>query len=376
MSKNKIPFIHIDWLLLSALALISAASLAVMQSFIGESALFERQLIWQAVALVIMLVVSFVDWRFLKRSDVLMVAFIGSVLILIAVQFLGFEVNGSRSWFRFGGVSFQPSDLAKVVLILLLAKYFSRRHIEIADFKHIIVSGLYAFAIFALIFFQPDFGSAIVIFFIWLGMVLVSGISKKHLLIVFSIGLAVFAALWFFVFADYQKQRIETFINPLTDVRGAGYNADQSIVAVGSGGLWGKGLGYGTQSRLNFLPEYETDFIFAAFAEEWGFIGVSILLILYVIIIWRIVKITLLGATNFEILFGLGVAIYFLCHIVINVGMNLALLPVTGITLPFMSYGGSHLIAEFLSLGILFGMRRYGRETDREAVKNEVVGVT
>jgi rod shape determining protein RodA len=207
-------------------------------------------------------------------------------------------------------------------------------------------------------------------------MVLVSGISKKHLLAVFMVGVAVFAALWFFVFADYQKQRIETFVNPLTDVRGAGYNALQSVIAVGSGGFWGKGLGYGTQSRLNFLPEYETDFIFAAFAEEWGFIGVSILLALYLIIIWRTVKIAMLGATNFEVLFGLGAAIYFLCHLVINVGMNLALLPVTGITLPFMSYGGSHLIAEFLSLGILFGMNRYARSTDREAVKNEVVGVS
>src|SRR3989344_6856368 len=127
-------------------------------------------------------------------------------------------------------------------------------------------------------------------------MVLVSGISKKHLLLVFGVGFCVFAALWFFVFADYQKQRIVTFINPLSDIRGAGYNADQSVIAVGSGGFWGKGLGYGTQSRLNFLPEYETDFIFAAFAEVWGFVGVLILFLLYGIVFWRILVIALQGA--------------------------------------------------------------------------------
>src|SRR3989338_2794860 len=375
MSGKKIPFIHIDWLLLTAVLLISAASLTVMNSFVGESALFERQFVWQAVAVGVMLFVSLIDWHFLRRTDILVYCFGLTILVLVAVLFFGIDVNGSHSWFRFGGVSFQPSDLAKIVILLILSKYFSRRHIEIADIRHIIVSGLYAFAIFILIFLQPDFGSAIVIFLIWLGMVLVSGISKKHLLLVFGVGFCVFAALWFFVFADYQKQRIVTFINPLSDIRGAGYNADQSVIAVGSGGFWGKGLGYGTQSRLNFLPEYETDFIFAAFAEARGFVCVVILLLCYAVLVWRILVNSMRGATNFEILFGLGVAVYFLCHIVINIGMNLALLPVTGITLPFMSYGGSHLVAEFLAVGILFGMNRYGRSTDREAVKNEVVGV-
>jgi rod shape determining protein RodA len=294
---------------------------------------------------------------------------------MLAVKIFGVNVHGSESWFRIGGISFQPSDLAKLVLLLILSKYFSRRHIEIANFKHIIVSGLYAFVFFALIFFQPDFGSAMTIFFIWLGMVLISGISKKHLFFVFVSGLAVFAFLWAFVFVDYQKQRIATFVNPMADVRGAGYNAFQSVIAIGSGDLLGKGVGYGTQSRLNFLPEYETDFIFAAFAEEWGFVGVTMLIGLYIFALWRIIKNAMVGATNFEIFFGLGVAIYFLCHMTINIGMNLGLLPIAGITLPFMSYGGSHLIVEFFAVGILMGMRRYRRVMHKDLGKNEVVGV-
>ncbi len=146
------------------------------------------------------------------------------------------------------------------------------------------------------------------------------------------------------------------------------------MVAVGSGEMWGKGLGYGTQSRLKFLPEYQTDFIFAAFAEEWGFAGIIILFTLYGIIIWRIIMNAMNGATNFEILFGAGVAVFFIVHMVVNIGMNMHLLPVTGTPLPFMSYGGTHILTEFMALGILMAMRRYSRSTHKDAVNNEFIG--
>ena len=374
LKKNRL-FAHIDWVLIIALVPIMAAGLITMSSFQGNNIFFEKQLAWLAISMAIFLIASFVDWRFLRRTDFLVSIFILTCLLLLSVKIFGVDVHGSTSWLRFGGVSFQPSDLAKVVLIIILAKYFSRRHIQIANFKHIIISGLYALSLFLIVFFQPDFGSAVVLFLVWFGMVLVSGLSKKHLAIIFLIGGVVLALLWSFVFAEYQKARILTFVDPLRDTKGTGYNALQSVVAIGSGGVWGKGGGYGTQSRLNFLPEYETDFVFAAFSEEWGFIGATILFMLYLFVIWRIIKIALLGATNFEILFGLGVAVYFICHITINIGMNLSLLPVTGITLPFMSYGGSHLLAEFLSLGMLMGMRRYGRSMHKDIGRNEVVGV-
>jgi rod shape determining protein RodA len=205
-------------------------------------------------------------------------------------------------------------------------------------------------------------------------MVLVSGISKTHLLLVFLSGLLAFCVLWFFVFAPYQKDRISNFFNPLADIHGSGYNALQSTIAVGSGQVIGKGLGFGTQSRLKFLPEYQTDFIFAAFAEESGFIGAFIILLLFAFIIWRILYFASLGASNFEMLYGMGIAIYFMSHILINIGMNLGLLPVTGITLPFMSYGGSHLLTEFAGLGILMSMQRYARSAHKDDIRNEFLG--
>jgi rod shape determining protein RodA len=196
----------------------------------------------------------------------------------------------------------------------------------------------------------------------------------RHLSAVFFLGIAAFIFLWVGVFADYQKQRIMTFINPLTDIQGAGYNAYQSTIAVGSGELLGKGIGYGTQSKLQFLPEYETDFIFAAFAEEWGFVGVLFTFILFSIVIMRILDTARRGATNFELLYGAGLAILFMSHFVIHVGMNIGLLPVTGTTIPFMSYGGSHLLMEFGGIGILLGMRKYARAIGKGELNRELLG--
>ena len=287
---------------------------------------------------------------------------------------VGQVVKGAVSWFKFGLLSFQPSDPIKLVIIIILAKYFSRRHIDIADFRHIFISGLYAFTVFALVLIQPDFGSAIIIFLVWFGMVLVSGLSKKHLMALVVTGIVVFVGLWNFGFKDYQKNRILNFVNPLGDIHGTGYNAYQSSIAVGSGQIWGKGVGYGTQSRLKFLPEFQTDFIFSAFAEEWGFAGVIILFTFFGIVMWRIISISMYGETNFEILFGSGLAILIIVHFFINIGMNIQLLPVTGTTLPFLSYGGTHLLTEFTGLGILMGMRRYRRIAHRDEIKNEFIG--
>ncbi len=369
---------RIDWTLFFLLLPILGAGLLTMKSFspIGvENVFFNKQLIWILISLAVFFIFAFIDFRFLKKTNVLVALFLIFSGILAFLFIFGQTYKGAQSWFDLGGFSFQPSDLMKLVLVLVLAKYFSRRHIEIAHFKHIFISGLYAAIPFVLIFLQPDFGGAIVIFLIWFGMVLISGISKKHFLTVVLTAGLVFLALWLFVFAPYQKARIITFVNPLTDIHGTGYNAYQSTIAVGSGQIFGKGVGFGTQSRLNFLPEHQTDFIFAAFAEEWGFFGVLILLLLFGLILWRILASALVGATNFEILFGLGVAIFLMSHIFVNIGMNIGLLPVTGVTLPFMSYGGSHLVTEFAALGILMSMRRYGRTVHRDDMRHEFLGI-
>ena len=365
---------NIDWVLFLATLPLILAGLFTMNSFLGDSYFFEKQLIWIGVSISVFFALSFFNFRFLKKTGFLLSLFAVFVALLIFLFVVGSVFKGAQSWFDFGIFAFQPAELVKLVLILLLAKYFSKRHIEIANVRHILVSGFYAFVFFALILLQPDFGSAIIIFLIWFGMVLVSGISKKHLLAVFLIGLISFAGLWYYVFESNQQQRILTFIHPMADIQGAGYSAYQSMIAVGSGQLFGKGVGFGTQSRLQFLPEIETDFIFAAFAEEWGFIGVALLFFFFGVVIWRILATAVRGATNFEVLFGLGLAIYMISHFVIHVGMNIGLLPVTGITIPFMSYGGSHLLAEFVGLGILMGMRKYARVTHRDNMRNEFLG--
>ena len=368
----------IDWILVFSIVPILFAGLVTMKSFTpleDTGDFFSKQIVWILVGLVVFFVFSFMDFRFLKRTDVLVTIFILNSLILLSLFMFGDVANGAKSWFDFGPLSFQPVDMMKLVLVLVLAKYFSRRHVEIRDIKHIFISGFYAFIPFVLVLLQPDFGSAMIIFFIWLGMVLVSGISKTHLLLVFCSGVVIFASFWFLIFAPYQKARIANFINPLADIHGTGYNAFQSTIAVGSGEILGKGLGFGTQSRLKFLPQPQSDFIFASFSEEWGFIGSCLILLFYVVLIWRILYSAILGAHNFEILFSMGIAIFFMSHILVNIGMNLGLMPVTGIPLPFMSYGGSHLLFEFAGLGILMGMKRYARLLHRDDTRNEFLGI-
>ena len=372
---EKYFFNKIDWALIAFVLPILGAGLLTMNSFSGDSSYFTRQIYWIIFSLIIFVVFSFIDFSFLKKTNILVFLFLAFSGLLAILFFLGQISHGAQSWFDLGGFSFQPSDVMKLVLILVLSKYFSRRHIEIANIKHIIISGLYTLVPFVLVLLQPDFGSAMIIFLIWFGMALVSGISKRHLFLVFGIGVLAISILWVSVFQMYQKERIINFLNPLTDIHGSGYNAYQSTIAVGSGKLLGKDVGFGTQSRLQFLPEYETDFVFSAFAEEWGFVGSLFILLLFSFVIWKVLLISIVGATNFEILFGLGVAIFFSSHIIINIGMNIGILPVTGITLPFMSYGGSHLVTEFAALGILSSMKRYSRAAHRDEMKNEFLGI-
>ena len=329
--------LSIDWLLFAALVPIVGAGLITMYSFAGDNYFASRQIIWALIGVIVFFLASTVDWRFLRSSKILLILyFLG--IVLLGLLFFTARIKGAQSWFNTGLFAIQPTDLIKLVLISLLSKFLSKRHVEIRHFRHIIISAIYAVVPFVFILLQPDFGSALIIFCIWMGMIMVSGVSKKHLGIVVGSGILAFLVLWLFVFAPYQKARIVSFLDPAADLKGSGYNAFQSMVAVGSGQILGKGIGHGTQSRLAFLPEYQTDFIFAAYAEEWGFVGVLILFLLYALLMWRVLKAALTGATNFEIYFGVGVAIMLMGHFVINIGMNMGLLPATGLTLPFMSY--------------------------------------
>ncbi len=364
----------IDWLLFCATLPIISFGLATMYSFVGEGYFFEKQIISITISILVFFLISIIDVTPMKHTGVATSLFSVSCFLLTLLFVLGSVAQGAQSWFHFGFFAFQPADLAKITLVIILAKYFSRRHIAIGNIKHIFISGFYALVLFLLVLVQPDFGSSLIIFAIWFGMVFVSGISKKHLALIVFGGVTTFALLWVFVFAPYQKNRVMTFLNPLSDIRGSGWNAFQSLVAVGSGGVMGKGLGYGTQSRLQFLPEYQTDFIFAAFTEEWGFVGAMILFVAYGIIFWRILVFSIDAPNNFEALFGMGLLFFFLAHFVIHVGMNVGLLPVTGLPLPFMSYGGSHLLAEFVGLGILMSFRKRRLGLNRALLQNEFSG--
>jgi rod shape determining protein RodA len=352
----------IDLWLIGAVFLLTLLGLVTMYTFDGNNSFFERQVLWIGVATLALCVALFPDYRFLRTGNTTFLLYLGTLALLILVLIVGETVKGAQSRFDFGFFSLQPSDPAKIVLIAVLAKYFSKRHELIGNFQHILVSGIYALLIFGLVFIQPDFGSAIILFSVWFGMILVAGISFRHLALVFFVGAVTFGFLWQFVFFDYQKDRILTFLDPLADIQGAGYNAYQSTIAVGSGQLFGKGVGYGTQSKLQFLPEYETDFIFAAFAEEWGLVGVLMIFLLFGIVIWRLIVHAVYGATNFERLFAVGVAILFVSHFTIHIGMNIGLLPVTGTTVPFLSYGGSHLLTEFIAVGMVIAMARYTKQ--------------
>lgn len=362
------------WPLLATAVTLSLLGVLTINPFVDTSSLASRQLIFIAIGVVVYGVCSVIDMRFIRRTPVIISMYIVSLVLLMAVLVIGHRTMGAKSWFNFGPIAFQPADFAKLAMIALLAKYFSRRHMEMGNMAHVAVSFIYASSIILLILVQPDLGAAIIFVTVWFGMVLVSGIPLKHLGVVCLIGLIGAAALWTFGLKPYQRTRVLSFLNPAADIRGSGYNAYQAMIASGSGEFWGKGIGYGTQSKLRFLPEYQTDFIFAAFAEEWGFVGVVLLFLLYGFLLYQLLSIARRSATNFDALFTIGVLILFLAHVGFHTGINLGIFPVTGTTIPFMSSGGSHIVMEFAALGIIASLAQQGRSVPREQATLEYEG--
>jgi len=219
--------------------------------------------------------------------------------------------------------------------------------------RHLIVSGIYIAVLAFVIFLQPDLGSILTLLSIWAGIVIVSGIKMRHLIIMILIMSIISFGAWMFILKDYQKERINTFLNPENDPYGRGYHISQSLIAIGSGGLFGQGLGLSSQAGLKFLPEQHTDFIFATLSERRGLVGVLFLLILFTFLFWRFIKIILESSNNFSRLFIVGFATMIFSQVIINIGMNIAMLPITGLTLPLVSYGGSSLLSIFIGLGII-----------------------
>lgn len=367
-------FKKIDWYIFLPAVLLCIFSLFTLASFGETSIRFVKQAVWIGIGILTCFGLHALDLSFLKNRKTVLVIYTLSVISLFVLFITGHVAKGAQSWIRVGFLSIQPSDPAKIALIILLAKYFSKRHVEISAFRHVFISALYTGLLGVLVLFQPDFGSAVTIFAIWFGMIFVSGISKKHIFILFVCALVTFGAAWKFGFADYQKKRIINFINPMHDTRGSGYNQYQAKIAIGSGQLLGKGIGYGTQSKLRFLPEYQTDFIIAAFSEEWGFAGLVIVIGLFATMLARMLYLVPRLNSNFDALCIAGIVFFLGTHIFINIGMNLGVMPVTGIPLPFMSYGGSHILIEFIAIGLASAMLSRRKSVKRHQAQNEFVG--
>lgn len=355
--KSSIYFIKkIDWVLIAAALLLCLIGLLAIYSLSqnGSSLFLKKQILFVVVGFFLMLGLSFLDYRnFKNHSSFLIFLYIFSLLILGALLFWGQQIRGSVSWFYFKGFGFEPVELSLLVIILVLAKYFSLRHIEMYRIRHLLISFFYIILPSGLIVLQSDLGSALIFFVVWLGLIIVSGIKLRHLIIIILIGAILSGTIWSVFLKEYQKQRILTFLNPQKDPQGYSYQLQQSMIAVGSGGFFGKGLREGSQSQLKFLPERETDFIFATIAEEWGLFGILFIFFLFGVIMYRILRITFVSDNNFSRLFATGFALILITKILINTGMNMGILPIIGISLPFISYGGSAMLINFIGLGIL-----------------------
>lgn len=347
----------IDWLLPTVVVLLISLSIVLVYSTSGSTtggfdfSNLKKQIIFAAIGLLFFILVSLFDYHLLKNYAYAL--YVIMVVVLLGVLLFGTEIRGTKGWFTFGSFQIQPAEIAKVVLLIILARYFASITGKMSAFRYIVISGLITLIPAGLIILQPDFGSALVLIFLWLAMLFISGIKKIYVASLSGGGFAFGLVLWKFVFRDYQKERILTFLNPTRDPLGAGYNIIQSKIAIGSGGWLGKGLGYGSQSQLKFLPAQQTDFIFAVLAEELGLLGAFLLLTLFCFLLLRMIKIVRAARDDFGLMLGVGVILIFLFQIIVNVGMNMGILPVTGIPLPLVSYGGSSLISMLILVGIL-----------------------
>jgi rod shape determining protein RodA len=350
----------LDWVLIvSILFLFGIGLLSIYSSSLGRGNFtnFQKQIFFGLIGFFLMITLSFFNWRLLRDNPYFILIIYFFVLISLAgLLFFAKEIRGVQKWYQLGIFSIDPAEFLKIILIILFAKYFSTKHIEMYRVKHLFLSGFYVLVPSFLLFLQPDLGSVIVLLGLWVGILLISGIKLRHFLILILTFVLISAFSWSFLLRDYQKARVISFLQP-TDVLGSAWTQNQTKIAIGSGGILGKGFGRGSQTQLGFLPEPQTDFIFSAIAEEFGLVGVFVLLSLFLILLWRIIKIALNSTNNFPRLFAAGFAILLLFNIFINIGMNVGMLPIIGIPLPLVSYGGSGLISIFLGLGILQSFR-------------------
>jgi rod shape determining protein RodA len=344
-----------DWILFISVILLICFGLAEIYSIaLSNDSLnllnLKKQIIFVGIGIAMLFLFAFIDYGFLRSFGNYI--YLLGIIVLVGVLIFGSEIRGTKGWFVIGNSTFQPVEFIKIILIIYLARYFSRNSPSTNALKHLFFSGSITFLLMALILMQPDFGSALILFLLWGAIIAVSGFKFRYLLTVAAILVVIFGLGWLVFFQDYQKNRILTFLNPAENSLAEGYNITQAIIAVGSGGVTGRGIGFGSQSQLKFLPEAQNDFIFAVIAEELGFLGVSLIIAFFCILYYRLLSSAKKIKNDFGIYILLGTMALIFIEMFINIGMNIGLLPVVGISLPFISYGGSGMVGKLILIGI------------------------
>lgn len=346
----------IRWGLLAAALALTGVGLATVHSASAElgTDYFSRQLVWVGVGLVAMVVAFSFNYHTLLGFSLPL--YVVSLITLALVLGLGYEAGGAQGWFRLGSVGVQPSEFAKLVTALYLARYLAAPSTRQLPLRQIATAVALVALPMVLIVFEPDLGGAAMFVPMAAGMLLVSGVRLRILLTTFAACLVAGLLIWSLGMKPYQRQRVLTFLAPDTDPLGAGYQVRQSKIAVGSGELAGRGYGQGTQSQLRFLPARHTDFILSVLAEEWGFVGVGTVLLLYAAYLANVAAVAMRAQDRAGILLVVGLGSTFAFHVLYNSAMVIGLVPVTGIPLPFLSYGGSFTLLNFIGLGLILGV--------------------
>ncbi len=337
-------------ILLSAFGLLQIYSIALGQVN-SDFSNFYRQLFFLGLGLILFFIFVFIDWRWLKSLYLYLYLF--AFILLTSVLLFGNTIRGGTRWFSIMGFGFQPAEIVKVILILFLATFFTNLATKVKTVRHLVFSAFSTLIFVVLIMIQPDFGSAMILLSIWIVVVLVSGFKRKYFLFLAVLSIISSVFIWNFIFADYQKNRVLSFIDPNRDVQGTSYNVSQAVIAFGSGGLIGQGVGFGSQTQLKFLPEAHTDFIITVLAEEWGLFGMLIVLSLFALFFIRGLKALEHINHDFGTYFIFSSLALIFIQMFIIIGMNMGIVPVVGLALPFMSYGGSSLISLFILFGIM-----------------------
>ncbi|MFC1633070.1 rod shape-determining protein RodA [Patescibacteria group bacterium] len=367
-----------DWLLYSGVAFLIGIGISLIFSISRNNELLEGEVLKQSIAvgigLAFLVALLMIDYRSLRPYAWLFYGL--AILLLILVMFFGVEINGARSWFQVGSFLFQPVEFAKLALIILLASFFTREKGELYRVRTFLLSGLITAVPVFLTVLQPDYGSAFLLLLIWGGLVLAAGVRKLYLSIGGLIGLLGLVGLWQFILTEGQKARFTAFLDPSSDALGAGFNTIQSMIAIGSGGVAGRGLGLGSQSQLNFLPEQQTDFIFAVASEELGLIGAAFILALFLFVIVRCFYAALKSPDRFGTLLGIAITTLLIAQVFINIGTNLGLLPVTGLPLPFVSAGRSSMMIWLALMGIIGSIAIRKSSADLKRMENKQNNLT